>query len=217
MLSAVSPSVGAFFGPQPSILSNILYSDVNFVLWRRNLSSFIDAWASEIRWERTETLEGELDRESLVQFEEDLYGELKKWRTREPDLTRWVASDMCENIRHFMDSTQAQEVFVKVEPVFTDMCRLFHVDHNLLRMLCTYVGQGTLWLQNDRVDRHYLGCGENKDIVLDPLAIYQAPRLDVLILKGERWVDNLLGGAVHRSPPLREGEKRLLLKVDYLR
>ena len=217
MLCPVTSPVGSTFGNQSSILKSILAADINFVLWQRNLSSFIDAWASEIRWDKSENLEGEVDRESLDEFEEDLYNELKKWRTREPDMTRWVASDMCANIRLFMDTTQAQEVFVKIEPVSDDMCRLFHVDKNLLRMLCTYVGEGTLWLQNDKVERQYLGCGENKDIVLDPLAIYQAPKLDVLILKGERWINNLIGGAVHRSPPLRVGDKRLLLKVDFIK
>jgi hypothetical protein len=83
-------------------------------------------------------------------------------------------------------------------------------------MLCTYVGEGTFWLPNDSVDRKSLGQGRNKDIVLDPLSIFQAPKLDVLILKGERWLHNLVGGAVHRSPPLRPGDKRLLLKVDFV-
>jgi len=216
MLCPVTSPYGSFFGNQPSILKSILGSEMNFVLWQRNLSSFIDAWASEIRWDKTENLEGELDREALDEFEEDLFQELKKWRTREPDMTRWVASDMCSNIKLFMDMTQAREVFVKIEPVADDMCKLFHVDKNLLRMLCTYVGEGTLWLPNDKVERKFLGCGENEDIVLDPLAIYQAPKLDVLILKGERWLNNLTGGAVHRSPPMGKNGKRLLLKVDFV-
>jgi hypothetical protein len=204
------------FGNQPSSLRSILSPEVNFVLWQRNLSTLLDAWSSEIRWEKTEVLEGEFDREALESFEDDLFYELKKWRTCEPDLTRWVANDMCTNIRNFMDFTNAKEVFVKIEPVADDMCRLFHVDKNLLRMLCTYVGEGTLWLPNDSVDRKSLGQGRNEDIVLDPLTIFQAAKLDVLILKGERWLHNLVGGAVHRSPPLRPGDKRLLLKVDFV-
>jgi len=216
MLSPITSSVGSMFGNQPSSLRSILSPEVNFVLWQRNLSTFLDAWSSEIRWEKTEVLEGEFDREALESFEDDLFYELKKWRTREPDFTRWVANDMCTNIRNFMDVTNAKEVFVKIEPVADDMCRLFHVDKNLLRMLCTYVGEGTLWLPNDSVDRKSLGQGRNEDIVLDPLSIFQAPKLDVLILKGERWLHNLVGGAVHRSPPLRPGDKRLLLKVDFV-
>lgn len=216
MLCPITSPMGSTFGNQASVLRSITSSEVNFVLWQRNLSGFLDAWASEIRWERTETLEGEVDKDSLGLFEEDLYNELKRWRTREPDFTRWVAEDMCSNIKLFMDSTNAREVFVKIEPVTHDKCRLFHVDNNLLRMLCTYVGEGTLWLANEKVERKFLGCGRNEDIVLDPLAVYQAPRLDVLVLKGERWPNNNLGGAVHRSPPIRPEDKRLLLKVDFV-
>lgn len=217
MICAMTSSTGSSFGNQSAVLKNITFPDVNFVLWQRNLSSFIDAWASEIRWDRTIPLEGEVDRESLEEFELDLYKEIKKWRTREPDFTRWVAEDMCTNIRLFMDATKANEVFVKIEPVADDKCRLFHVDKNLLRMLCTYVGEGTLWLSNEKVNRRFLGCGSNDDIVMDPLAVYQAPRLDVLVLKGESWPDNEQGGAVHRSPPLKAGDKRLLLKVDFIK
>ena len=215
MLCPITSPVGSMFGNQPSSLRSILSPEVNFVLWQRNLSTFLDAWSSEVRWEKTEVLEGEFDREALESFEDDLFNELKKWRTREPDFTRWVANDMCTNIRTFMDVTNAKEVFVKIEPVADDKCRLFHVDQNLLRMLCTYAGEGTLWLPNDKVERKSLGCC-NEDIVLDPLAIFQAPKLDVLVLKGERWPHNLVGGAVHRSPPLRDGDKRLLLKVDFV-
>lgn len=215
MLCPITSPAGSMFGNQSSSLRSILSPEVNFVLWQRNLSTFLDAWSSEIRWEKTEALEGEFDREALESFEDDLFNELKKWRTREPDFTRWVANDMCTNIKTFMDFTHAKEVFVKIEPVADDKCRLFHVDQNLLRMLCTYSGEGTLWLPNDKVQRKSLGCC-NEDIVLDPLAIFKVPKLDVLVLKGERWPHNLVGGAVHRSPPLRYGDKRLLLKVDFV-
>jgi hypothetical protein len=216
MLYPSTSSFGSMFGNQASSLGSILSPELNFVLWQRNLSSFLNTWSSGIKWEKTEVLEGEFDREALEYFEDDLFDELKKWRTREPDLTRWVANDICTIVRIFMDATNAKEVFVKIEPVADDMCRNFHVDKNLLRLLCTYVGEGTLWLPNDKVERKFLGQRGNEDIVLDPLAIFQAPKLDVLVLKGERWPDNLLGGAVHRSPPLRSGERRLLLKVDFV-
>jgi hypothetical protein len=216
MLCPVTSPSGSCFGKQSSVLKSILDPEINFVLWQRNLSSFIEPWACEIRWDKAEELESELDLEAIDEFEEDLYQELKKWRTNEPDMTRWVASDICLNIKNFMTMTKAREVFVRIEPVANDKCRLFHVDKNLLRMLCTYVGEGTLWLPNNKAERKYLGCGENKDIVLDPLSVYQAPRLDVLILKGESWPYNLVGGAIHRSPPLLEGDKRLLLKVDFI-
>lgn len=215
MFCPLTSPLGSSFGNHSSVLRKIIFPEVNFVLWQRNISQFLDPWASEIRWDKTELLEGEVKRESLESFERDLFKELKKWRTREPDFTRWVTDDMCSNIKLFMDATHAREVSVSIEPVTHDKCRLFHTDKNLLRMLCTYTGEGTLWIPNHKVDRKFLGLGNNEDIVLDPLSIYQAPKLDVLVLKGERWPNNSLGGAVHRSPPMRADGKRLLLRVDF--
>lgn len=209
-------SIGSNFGIHPSVLRSITSADINFVLWQRNLSHFLDAWAAGLRWNKTEVLEGELDRESLEQFEEDLFRELRRWRTQEPDLTRWIAEDISLNIKHFMNATKASNVFFRFEPVLDDKCSLFHVDNNFYRMLCTYVGAGTLWIPNDKVDRQFLGMGCNEDIAKDSASIYQASKLDVLILKGERSFANRIGGAVHRSPAFDGKERRLLLKVDYI-
>lgn len=270
MLCPITSPSGSKIGNQASILSSIMSADVNFTLWQRNISTFLDIWSSGLKWEKTEVLEGEFDLDALDDFEDDLFNELKNWRDNESyppqeatiassrsqsplsgseladrsrrlvnrtdathgtssmitppenqfqsdmDYTRWIAADMCSNIKTFMNATNAQEVFVKIEPVADDMCQLFHVDYNMLRMLCTYVGEGTLWLPNDKVERKSLGRGRNEDIVLDPLAIFQAPKLDVLILKGSKWPNNLVGGAVHRSPQVREGERRILFKVDFI-
>ena len=39
---------------------------------------------------------------------------------------------------------------------------------------------------------------------------------DVALLKGELWEGNEHAGLVHRSPLVPEGEKRLLLTLDFL-
>ena len=214
MYCPITSPIGSSLGTQESSLKAILSSNVNFVLWQRRLSHFLDTWAQQIKWDKSEILQGEVDLETLDEFEEDLFSELSKWRTGEPDMTKWVAQDMCLNIKLFINTCELQDVFVKIEPVATDMCRLFHVDNNHLRMLCTYTGQGTHWLPNHNANRKFLGKGNNENIVIDPSNIYQAQKLDVLILKGERNPDNNIGGAIHRSPPLKTGERRLLLKVD---
>jgi hypothetical protein len=206
----------AVFGTKSCIFKSILEADKNFVLWQRDLNIFLESWASEIKWNKIHPLEAELSLDDLDTFEEDLIKELRIWRTRDTDMNNWVANDMRLIIENFMFSTNASEVFVKIEPVSDDMCRLFHVDKNLLRLLCTYVGQGTLWLPSAKADKKFLGNGENKDIVLDPLSIFQAQKLDVLILKGDSWPNNLVGGAIHRSPKLESRERRLLLKVDFV-
>ena len=208
---------GSSFGQKSNCLSSIKSSDINFSLWQRDLSQFLNSWAEGIKWQKAEVLEGEVNLLSLDTFESDLFIELKKWQTSEPDMTKWVAQDMALNIKLFIESTGAKEVFVKVEPVASDMCKLLHVDSNYARMLCTYVGDGTLWLPNSMANRNFLGKGNNDDIAKDPNSIFQAGILDVLILKGGLWPINHIGGAIHRSPPIRNGQNRLLLKVDFIK
>lgn len=207
-------SRGSSLSKNQRSLASIKNSNINFAIWQRQLESFLDNWAEQVDWSKADTLEADINISTLDQFEEDLYEELSKWRKGLPDMTRWLAQDISLNIKLFIETTGIQEAFIKIEPVATDMCRLFHVDNNHLRMLCTYIGQGTLWLPNDNANRNFLGRGDNQKVILNPEEIFQAKKLDVLILKGERYNNNTVGGAIHRSPPLKDGERRLLLKVD---
>ncbi|MEM7381676.1 MAG: DUF1826 domain-containing protein, partial [Bacteroidota bacterium] len=90
----------------------------------------------------------------------------------------------------------------------------FHTDINELRMLCTYVGAGTLWLPDDAVDRNaYLSGKDNKDIVPDKNLIQQVCTGDVLILKGALYPGST--PILHRSPSVTENdEERILLRID---
>ena len=110
--------------------------------------------------------------------------------------------------------TQASSFRLLLTTVNTDMCRKFHTDINDLRLLCTYIGPGTLWLPDEIVDGKALQAGkEDTEIVIDAQQIQQVPTGDVVILKGA-----LYAGAnpiLHRSPSIKEhGEKRFLLRID---
>ena len=82
------------------------------------------------------------------------------------------------------------------------MCRKFHADYNQLRLLCTYLSQGTLWLTDNL----------QKDILLKD-DIQQLDTGDVAILKGELCPN--AKPVFHGSPEIESSnEKRLLLRVD---
>jgi hypothetical protein len=209
---------------------SILESDRNFLfLPRQNFAkddltlSIQDvlSWSEKIDWNKVQLLEEEIVGKDFHDFADDfasdLQAEFQLWSDADKKLSSLVASDMTAVISHFIHYTNAKKVKVKIEPVLDDMCRLFHVDNNKLRLLSSYCGAGTQWLTNDNVKREALGKGKNEDIVLDPQNIQQCQLLDILILKGEKWIPNNQGGAVHRSPPVVKGkERRLLLKIDTL-
>lgn len=124
--------------------------------------------------------------------------------------------DMWENFLLFKDMTKSESIRLQLEIVTTDMCRLFHVDKNTLRLLCTYQGRGTQWLLEEDVNYCALGKGDNSKIIKNPEKIRNAHEFDILIIQGSNYQH--LGNKkalVHRSPPIEQwGEERILYKLD---
>ena len=94
------------------------------------------------------------------------------------------------------------------------MCPRFHVDHVPVRLITTYAGIGSQWLKEGAIERRRLG----QPLAEPPLAtvIEQITAGEVALLKGEKWQGNEGGGLIHRSPELAQGERRLILTLDWL-
>jgi hypothetical protein len=87
----------------------------------------------------------------------------------------------------FLHVTGESEVRLRLEHVADDACRCHHVDAVRLRMLCTYAGPGTEWLD--------IGSRTHR------MAVMQ-----VGIFKGTAFPDNV--PVLHRSPPVSELPRR---------
>ncbi|MEO0323824.1 MAG: DUF1826 domain-containing protein [Myxococcota bacterium] len=80
-------------------------------------------------------------------------------------------------------------------------CTKLHTDAISLRALCTYAGPGTVIAPGSRAE---------VQASASPRTV-QAGLGDFVFLAGDRWPG---GGAMHRSPALEDGQRRLLLVVD---
>ncbi len=119
--------------------------------------------------------------------------------------------DISEILRLFERTTKASSFRLLLSTVSTNMCRKFHTDINNVRLLCTYIGPGTLWLPDDAVDPKSLH--PRKELVIDEQKIQQVATGDVVLLKGALYPD--ANPILHRSPSIEEqGEKRILLRID---
>ena len=116
----------------------------------------------------------------------------------------------------FADICQNTNLTISFGIVDTDMCRRFHTDMYELRMLCTYAGQGTMWLSDDNINYEALNSrGGNDEIVLRREDIKQVNTGDVALIKGALHPNSKVGGLVHRSPTIEKlNQKRLVLRVD---
>ena len=112
-------------------------------------------------------------------------------------------------------------VGLRLEVLGRAMCPRFHVDQTGIRLLCTYQGPGTEWLEEGAADRSKLGMSsagipdDRSGIIRDASGIHRIPAFAVALLKGSGWQGNSGRGIIHRSPQVPQSEKaRVLLAMD---
>lgn len=120
-------------------------------------------------------------------------------------LHRALAADAAQIAALFCAAMDLATFELRLEVVRTDSCRKFHADYVTARLITTYVGEGTDWLNEAEADR--LAAGS------EPQQINRLSAFDVGLFKGK------LGGtrpAIHRSPPIAgtAGGARLLLVLN---
>ncbi|MFI3217631.1 MAG: DUF1826 domain-containing protein [Methylococcales bacterium] len=131
-------------------------------------------------------------------------------------------ADIAQVIDMFSHLFELEAIGLRLGMLDKAMCPRFHIDHVPCRLVCTYGGIGTQWLEDAYVDRSKLGSrsgglsDEQSGLILDADAIGTMPNHAIGLLKGTRWEGNEQHGAVHRSPHTQpEFPRRLLLTLDF--
>jgi hypothetical protein len=178
-------------------INQILNPEINLVIWERSLHDSLFEYANlcvempeghrdNLRMNRRPQLPGE----SL--FLEDV--------------------DKLQSI--FQKLNGNKKIQIGLSRVTTVQCPLFHVDFVPIRLITTYVGIGTEWVEEGDCDRTHLGCGRNDHLVPDTSKIQRVAPGHVCLLKGEAYPGNRGYGAIHRSPT--PDKPRLVLRMDCL-
>ena len=113
-----------------------------------------------------------------------------------------------------------QEVGLRLTPLNKAMCPKFHVDNIPVRLVTTYLGDGTHWLPTEIVNRSKLGRGakgladDKSGLYPDETYIQKMNAFEVALLKGKAWEGHEDMAAVHRSCPVEKDQKRVLLTLD---
>lgn len=193
----------ALCGNRPEVLTAIHKKELSVVLYERDIQALQKDLSVAIQQELVCRASGEIHQiNSLLGsfFEENL----AECQALLADI-QWIISQ-------FDAVVHAKSYRLLFSTVSSNMCRKFHTDINQLRLLCTYVGPGTLWLSEDesmRDEQNKIG----EDWPIDENKVHQAGTGDVIILKGALYPEG--NPALHRSPPIEEtGAKRLLLRLD---
>jgi hypothetical protein len=113
-------------------------------------------------------------------------------------------ADAAQLAERFCAAMELVRMELRLEVVRTDSCRKWHADYVTARLITTYVGEGTDWL--DDADAERVAAGQ------DPLNPQRLRTFDVGLFKGRLATDR---PAIHRSPPIAgTGAARLLLVLN---
>jgi hypothetical protein len=181
----------------PAIFEHIRREDCNLAIWQqRAISDFAPLLAGTPQHLRFTTT-----REELGAL---LASGLRLHRFAAAHLHDALVADVALLARHFCTALGLARFEVRLDVVTTDSCRKFHADYVRARLITTYVGPGTDWL--DGKDAATVARGA------EPSRINRMAPGDVGLFKGKLAT---MHPAIHRSPPISTtGEQRLLLVLN---
>ena len=204
----------AVAGPRLGILADIYEEETNLAVWQRQLTDELSKAAGLILDAQPNLqLSASISSENIYEFLKEALGADKQVTT--------LITDIVDLVEMFCRLFDIESVGLRLISLKRAMCPHFHVDNIPCRLLTTFHGDSTEWLAHDCVDRSKLGPGAGG--MPDDLSglfasfkdIQEIRQGEVALLKGEGWVGNEGAGLVHRSPQLKNNEKRLLLSLDF--
>ncbi|GEM80393.1 DUF1826 domain-containing protein [Vibrio superstes] len=200
---------------KPSTLSNIYQSEQNIAIWQRMLPTTMTNDINQMLFEgRPLALVQSVTPNNAADW---IRNKLDEYACADA-----LATDIALIVDMFCYLFDVEEVGLRLTSLDSPMCPRFHVDHVPCRLVTTYVGSATQWLENKGIDRTKLGAGslgqpDNlSGLYGEETAIQKMQAGDVALLKGSGWEGNENNGLVHRSPAVGSNERRLLLTLDFV-
>lgn len=195
MATLLAPA--AHLGDHPAALAAIRADDCNLAIWRRapfaDFAPLTHGDPQDLRFES-----------GLPDLPQTLRRALTEHGFGGADLHETLIADAAILAAVFCEALDLARFELRLEVVHTDSCRKFHADYVSARLITTYVGEGTDWLDDADAARVATG-GE-------PLRINRMAAFDVGLFKGRLVTDR---PAIHRSPPIAEsGGVRLLMVLN---
>ncbi|MFN8670771.1 MAG: DUF1826 domain-containing protein [Candidatus Sericytochromatia bacterium] len=195
-----------------NILDNldIHQDDVNISILKRDLDINIIDFINKIYPFQKKELDKDLKLKDLKKILEKQYKEYSY--LNEKGYNNFI-EDILTISYSFSELVKSEKISIYLSFLERTKCPLFHCDFNEIRLLCTYTGLGTEWVDNDNYNRDKLGCGDNSLIIKDFSKINRASNFDVLLIKGAKYKNNKYP-LIHRSPEVYKNEFRFLFRLD---
>ena len=203
------------FGLQAEVLAGIYQEEINIAIWKRELIPNISHSANFVLTKNPNLkLAVTASPKNISKILEEVIG-------IEDDAIALII-DVKDIVDIFCCLFDVNQVGLRLVSLNHAMCPRFHVDNVPCRLLTTYCGNGTEWLNHNCVNRKKLGPLSNgvpddrSGLFKNNSDIQELSVGEIALLKGESWAGNESAGLVHRSPGLKTNESRLLLSVDFV-
>ena len=199
----------------PSVFTDIYQDDINITVWQRTLPNELTNAVSDFLATNSTT-------SAVLAVTPENTAEILKADFDTKNITAPLSEDIAQLVDMFCCLFDQQRAGIRLTVLDRAMCPRFHVDRIPCRLVTTYQGIATQWLNHEDIDRNKLGAksqgktDEESGLLKSEANINQLTVGDVALLKGENWDDSEGYGLVHRSPPVPTGEKRLLLTIDFI-
>jgi len=208
-------SRGSVENTTPNVLSDIYREDTNIVIWQRNLSNELTTAVSEF-------LQKNATKAAVLAVTPQNTHDVLRDTFRGSEALTTLSDDIALLVDMFCCLFDLKQAGLRLTILDRAMCPRFHFDRIPCRLVTTYQGIATQWLNHAVVDRSKLGAGnqgksdEQSGLFNNIEDINRLSEGDVALLKGENWDETQGTGLVHRSPPVSAGERRLLLTLDFI-
>lgn len=195
----------------PLGLTRIFDPEIQLAQWRRPADPVIADWLAAHAGDL-----GSGIRQVLAPGQQPDLGRLPSGAGRDA-----LAADIALLAEILSELLDAATIGFRLEVIGKAMCPRLHVDRVGIRLLCTYRGPGTEWVDGASVDRRFLGAAsgglpdDTSGLLLAGHRVEAIPPFAVALLKGSLWQGNDGRGIVHRSPAIAVDKMpRVLLAMD---
>ncbi|MEM7701327.1 MAG: DUF1826 domain-containing protein [Pseudomonadota bacterium] len=187
----------AILSVSPHVLGAVRNTECNLAVWERqsdpSFATLLCDDCDDVRFAAP-----------LAGLEARLRSELEKAGYPETAERAALIADIVDLAEQYSAIMELDAISVRLALVTTNSCRKFHGDYVKARLITTYIGTGTQWL--DTEDANRVARGEQ------PLRIQKLTAGDVGLFKGKMWTQS---PAIHRSPPIEGTDQtRLMLVLD---
>ena len=204
MLTSETPKINQDRATKPSVNRVSTWAEFqaqsrpleDAVLWQRAMPKSVRDWLDQIPDAHLPTGRFRLASVEIGACLEEIFAEVGI--ANHPALS-WLRQDAERLASLVAKMHDVSTVRLRVEAVFDNACRKFHIDNVVARLICTYRGPGT---------QLSICQGDSGEIKTVPTGV-------PVLLKGKQWPQANDVRLHHRSPPIEgTGVSRLVLVLD---